>query len=82
MKLRSPKKYPVYFSLLDAGIRPRIARRMIARMLDRCDSITPDVDSPSPSSFCIWSCDLNYSDLWYKAGHDYNKRNSYRQGQY
>lgn len=80
MKMKSPKKYPVYFSLLDAGIRPRIARRMIVRMLERCDSIIPDADSPT--SFCVWSCDLEYSDLWYKAGHDHHKRNSYRQGQY
>lgn len=72
MNLKSPKKYPVYFSLLDAGIRPRIARRMIARMLERDVSLWPHEEHPG--CFCIWVTDTAYADHWARASAHFHRQ--------
>lgn len=71
MKLKSPKKYPVYFSLLDAGIRPRIARRMIARILERDPGSVWPRES-HPACFCNWVSDVDYYNHWVRASHHYH----------
>lgn len=70
MNLKSPKKYPVYFSLLDAGIRPRIARRMIARMLERDPSVWSH--EAHPGCFCNWASDESYYHHWARASHHFH----------
>lgn len=63
MRVKHPKKYPVYFLLLEAGIRPRKARKMIERGLDT-ETCFPN--SVSLAAFCVWS-DTKDSELWVQA---------------
>lgn len=63
MRVKSPKKYPVYFLLLEAGIKPSKARKMIERGLDT-ETCFPN--SVSLAAFCIWS-ETKDDGLWMQA---------------
>lgn len=71
IRIKSPKKYPIYSRLVKAGIKPGLARRMIERAINNPSA---NVHEPkgwhSPASFCIWCETGSHRELWRKAsGH-------------
>lgn len=68
-RIKSPKKYPIYKTLLALGVKPGNARKLIERAVN-----APDANilkhTESPSAFCIWSATPDTQE-WVRLSKEY-----------